>query len=144
VTSSLPVFLSDEQAFFTATFVLQAEEGGSPRDVMAFYASRDGGKTWQMWPSLVQGTSASDRANFVTPDLAFVRCGMAVCATRDGGKSWQAVESDLKFDPNAEHNLTQIDFISEQAGWAVTPSGLFVTTDGGKTWTERDPQVVGK
>lgn len=144
VTSGAPVFLNDQQAFFTATFVLTDEEGGNPRDVMAFYASSDGGKTWEMWPSLVNGTSASDHPSFVSDQAAFVRCGMAVCGTRDGGTSWQALQANVQFDPNQERNLTQVDFINEQVGWAVTPAGLFATEDGGKTWEMRDPQVAAR
>jgi len=52
--------------------------------------------------------------------------------TRDGGQSWKKVKTVLWNG--------QLDFVSEQTGWAIAHLGeavaLLKITDGGQTWAE--------
>jgi len=47
------------------------------------------------------------------------------------------VKSFVSISPNISlKNLQQLDFVSEQLGWAIIDGGLWKTNDGGRTWTQ--------
>ncbi|HWT82978.1 MAG TPA: hypothetical protein VN648_29705, partial [Candidatus Methylomirabilis sp.] len=134
MTVSLPVFVDPTNGFFTAAFTLTAVDGSNPRQVMAFFATHDGGKSWAPLPAIVSGVRPSVRADFVSPMDAYIPCGQAVCSTHDGGATWNALPSNVTFDANRV--LTRLDFLDPQTGWAVTSAGLFRAIDGGKNWEQ--------
>jgi photosystem II stability/assembly factor-like uncharacterized protein len=137
---NLPVFLGEKQAYFWASFVLNAEGGGNPRNVMALYTSGDGGATWDLQPGLVNGVLPGDRVVMISPAEGFVHCGNAVCKTTDGGRSWSVVASNTTFSADQGRALSQLDFVSSTLGWALTDAGLYRTTDGGNIWNSVNPK----
>lgn len=52
-----------------------------------------------------------------------------ILATTNGGETWQAKGK------GAEGDLYDVQFIDRQNGWASGEAGVFLTVDGGKTWS---------
>lgn len=50
-----------------------------------------------------------------------------ILATTDGGQHWAKLSG-------LGGQISRLDFVSLEVGWAVTDSGLFKTLDGGSTW----------
>lgn len=115
---------------------------------MAIYKSTDGGKTWtQVYPIGQPNISV----RFVTPEIGF-GIGMNetkgyIYKTKDGGKSWTTLQSMQNVFPTA------IAFVNSQTGYVSaykahtlfgSPTGLslYVTHDGGRTWSTINPIQV--
>ena len=109
--------------------------------------STDGGKTWQKFSSLpsfamnsVGGSiAAASPTNFVWVPAG----GSAPAYTLDGGKSWQTVEIPGKTDWSMLHHSYYLNRTTITADRVLpntfylydSNSGVFVTKDGGVTWT---------
>lgn len=95
-----------------------------------FYSTQDGGKTWS--GASYPGASIY----FFSKDTGWA-LATKIQLTTDGGKTWKPI-SDVTWSP-------QMDFISEQIGWAVARSpsaiALVKSVDGGATWSEVLPSV---
>ena len=94
------------------------------------YTTLDGGSTWT--GAAYPGTSLY----FFSSDTGW-SLSNKIQLTTDGGKTWKPI-SDVTWTP-------QMDFISEQIGWAVarSPSALALvkTDNGGARWTELVPST---
>jgi photosystem II stability/assembly factor-like uncharacterized protein len=96
------------------------------------YTTRDGGRTWQ---STMPVNAPLRIVSF--PDLqhGWATDGTVLYTTSDGGNHW------LKLSPGAIFkNITQLDFVSDNAGWAISStaansSSLLKTVNGGRSWT---------
>ncbi|HEY1976146.1 MAG TPA: hypothetical protein VGG89_06370 [Candidatus Baltobacteraceae bacterium] len=123
------------------------------------YKSTDGGKTWQ---HLGLDDSRQIGAIVVDPhdaDVAYVAAGghqygpnaeRGVFKTTDGGKTWSKVlykdentgAFSLAMDPSDPNVVYAGLWQTRRPPWNVYPpsngpgSGLYKTTDGGKTWTQ--------
>lgn len=118
-----------------------------PYQVLALYATADGGLTWIQLPEIVPEVDPAAAVQIVSPQDAFVACGGSLCATHDGGQTWQALASGLSFERSAAAAVLQFDFVSPSEGWALAAaeSGgtiLWQTTDGGTNWAPLAPQVL--
>jgi photosystem II stability/assembly factor-like uncharacterized protein len=126
------------------------EEAGFLFDRENIYKTANDGLTWQ--------TALSDEwADFSCLSFPSARIGYAsgtrLWATADGGEAWSPIETD--FDPGQVQFITErTGFVSEEgsnycegAGYGgyggyggysgdECPSGLYVTSDGGRSWTE--------
>lgn len=116
-------------------------EGWAVGDDGVVWHTIDGGKDWERLPT---GIRASLRSlHFLTPYLGWVagREELAgggstgvLLLTRDGGLKWQRVP--LHVLPG----LNRIRFVNEKIGIVAGdgtdqhPSGIFMTTDGGRSW----------
>ncbi len=133
-------------------------------DVVAgngIYKSTDAGKTWTVvWRQEGQiGAMAVDPRN---ADIAFAAVlGHAfgpnpergVYRTRDGGRTWQQVlgrdpdtgASDVAIDPSNPSIVFAGLWQARRLPWTMTSggpgSGLFVSRDGGDSWTELAPDT---
>lgn len=76
------------------------------------------------------------RTHLLIPMLGCVLCiAMAVCGLKtDVPRTWQVLTQDQGPDSLAFFAIT---FASPAHGWALTPSELLETTDGGKTWKKQ-------
>lgn len=95
------------------------------------YTTRDGGGTWQ---STMPVHAALPIVSFANRQHGWATDGTALYSTSDGGGHW------LKLSPGGNfNNITQLDFVSDTVGWAIsstpsTGSTLLKTVDGGRTW----------
>jgi len=102
----------------------------------------DGGRTWSGIESPT-GRYLVDIA-FMTPLLGIAvggdsGQGATVILTSDGGLTWQAHACPAAMTLCASRQpLSAIDVRPSGAGMAVGPRILIATTDGGRTWTERE------
>jgi photosystem II stability/assembly factor-like uncharacterized protein len=133
---------------------------GNPRNSQNFgkgiFKSIDGGKTWQNMG--LPATKAIHRIiiHRDNPDVVFLGVmGVAygeneergVYKTTDGGKTWKKILylspktgcADLVVDPNNPNKMFAAMYEYKREPWFFTSggktSGLYVTYDGGDTWT---------
>jgi len=90
-----------------------------------FYSTQDGGKTW------TNGTYPGSSLYFFSADTGWAIANK-IQLTTDGGKTWKPI-ADVTWK-------AQMDFISEQIGWAVARSesatALVHSDNGGARWSE--------
>ena len=64
----------------------------------------------------------------------FVTDGNTLYTTQDGGQTWQETTPNVGLK-----GTSQLDFVSDQVGWAVCSGRLLRTDDGGRTWRALSP-----
>jgi photosystem II stability/assembly factor-like uncharacterized protein len=123
------------------------------------FKSADGGKTWAHMGLADTNTIARILVHPTNPDVVYVAAGghewtknadRGVYKTVDGGKTWDKVlfvndetgAYDLVMDPRSSDTLYAAMWQRTRMKWNDprtladhTGSGIFKTTDGGKTWT---------
>ncbi len=91
-----------------------------------FYKTGDAGKTWS--PTTPAGTYLSSWS-FVDVGHGVVFGDGKLWATADGCQTWTQLKPNYDLS-----GVTQIDFVSDQLGWAIGKGFFIKTADGGKTW----------
>ena len=131
-----------EDAALHAVQFVDANEGWAAGDDGVVWHTIDGGQNWERQPT---GVRASLRSlHFVNPYVGWAAgreelpngAGSAgvLLYTRDGGLKWRRVLI------NALPGLNVVRFIDGQTGYVAgdgsdaCPSGVFLTTDAGRTW----------
>jgi photosystem II stability/assembly factor-like uncharacterized protein len=123
------------------------------------FKSADGGKTWTHMGLADTNTIARIVVHPTNPDVVYVAAGghewtknadRGVYKTADGGKTWDKVlfvndetgAYDLVMDPRSSDTLYAAMWQRSRKKWndprndaSSVGSGIFKTTDGGKTWT---------
>jgi photosystem II stability/assembly factor-like uncharacterized protein len=123
------------------------------------FKSADGGKTWAHLGLADTATISRIVIHPTNPDIVYVAAGghewtknadRGVYKTTDGGKTWDKIlytndetgAYDLVMDPRSSDTLYASMWQRTRQKWndprtfpGHTGSGLFKTTDGGKTWT---------
>jgi photosystem II stability/assembly factor-like uncharacterized protein len=132
----------DDAALHAVQFV-DANEGWAAGDEGVVLHTIDGGQTWERQPT---GVRASLRSiHFLTPFTGWAAGRQelphgagsvgVLLVTRDGGLKWQRVGS------NTLPGLNRVHFVNNRVGFLAGdgtdqfPSGVFRTTDCGRTWT---------
>ena len=129
---------------------------------VGIFKSADGGKTWANMGLADTNTIARIVVHPTKPDVVYVAAGghewtkntdRGVYKTVDGGKTWDKVlfvndetgAYDLVMDPRSSDTLYAAMWQRTRKKWNDprtladhTGSGVFKTTDGGKTWTPID------
>jgi photosystem II stability/assembly factor-like uncharacterized protein len=122
------------------------------------YKSTDGGKTWTHMGLADTNTIARIVVHPTNPDVVYVAAAghewtsnpeRGVFKTTDGGKTWAKVlfvndqtgATDLVMDPRSSDTLYAATWQRTRRKWNdprnfpdYTGSGIYKTTDGGKTW----------
>ncbi|MBP7707330.1 MAG: hypothetical protein KA243_08810 [Candidatus Aminicenantes bacterium] len=126
---------------------------------LGVFKSADGGKTWAHMGLADTNTVSRIVVHPTDPDVVYVAAGghewtknadRGVYKTTDGGQTWAKVlyvndetgAYDLVMDPRSSDTLYAAMWQRTRQKWndprtfpGHTGSGLFKTTDGGKTWT---------
>jgi hypothetical protein len=71
----------------------------------------------------------------LTPGDCATQYCTSVARTDDAGKTWTGVPAPLIGAPDGATGVSQIRFLNLQDGWAFGPE-LYVTHNGGQTWTQ--------
>jgi photosystem II stability/assembly factor-like uncharacterized protein len=123
-----PFFFSNDHAHLSVTCTNYSSQQAT--NSYYIYSTQDGGSTWT--GAAYPGISLY----FLSSDTGWALANK-IQLTTDGGVTWKPV-SDVSWTP-------QMDFISEQIGWAVARSpnaiALVKTDNGGARWTELVPSV---
>ena len=150
-TSVVPGNLSDGGGLVALSF-LDANRGWvavapshRPRHAV-LYRTEDGGVTW----NLVNGDAPTEGPIHFTSITAGWALGNPVLRTLDGGSTWQVQDVPATFDPALPGYFDALSlFGTNGVIEARHPTGMSgypvydVTSDGGKTWQERDPAASG-
>jgi photosystem II stability/assembly factor-like uncharacterized protein len=109
------------------------------RDIATvIYVTHDGGTTWR---STMPVSAALRASHLLDMQHGWLTDGTTLFVTSDGGQHWTKLTASANFK-----QVTQLDFVSESAGWAISSqsngsSFLLKTTDGGQTWTKITPVI---
>ncbi|MCF8567383.1 hypothetical protein LLE49_21920 [Alicyclobacillus tolerans] len=107
----------------------------------ALYVTNDGGKSWTSY-KIPTGTVAD--VQFLSPSSGFLKSYVPgktpsspetpewFC-TQNGGRTWTRLNISL---PNQGTTDTSIEFSTNTNWWAENQTGLFKTTNGGKSWVQ--------
>lgn len=151
VESDDPVFLDRKNGWLPVRIVKWNAGYTLAWNVLAFYATDDGGETWTPRPGIIEGgtnfVGSYRQLDIVSVKDIFVCNGANLYVTHDGAQNWQIIKPNLDFDRTSSHGgVSQIDFVNATHGWAVVYDTfkhfthnkyyLYKTSDGGKTWTE--------
>lgn len=138
--AGLPVFSGHNGL----VWAIQASSASNPTPVL--FSTTDGGASWKAQQIPLGSDSVATNYDVFSGTGAVVG-GMSgnVYSTSDGGATWNTVQpgSDAK-TLLASNVMTSVSFSSSQVGWALMgPKGtalqsqtLYLTTDGGQSWTQ--------
>ncbi|MCF6278107.1 MAG: hypothetical protein L3J16_05075 [Anaerolineales bacterium] len=128
-----PAGFENAQASVFAPIFFNEFEGILPVQLLAkdfalgFYLTENGGETWTVnLPAMMSGKYALASAR----DIWVWDGGAVILLTDNGGATWEFRATDL--EPG--DSLASLDLISASTGWALTDTGLYRTTDGGRHW----------
>ncbi|KJR47440.1 hypothetical protein UF75_2202 [Desulfosporosinus sp. I2] len=116
--------------------LLPVEFRGQTPPVLVFYRTQDGGMSWTP-TTPVQSAQESLESywgfhwSIIDATHIFVCDGYKLYCTLDGSHSFVSITPNISLK-----NLQQLDFASEQLGWAIIDGGLWKTSDGGHTWIQ--------
>jgi photosystem II stability/assembly factor-like uncharacterized protein len=150
---SIAVAPSDPNVLYVGSGEANIRGNVAPGD--GIYKSVDGGKTWshvlkqegQIGSIVVDPQNASIAYAAVLGHAFGPNPERGVYKTDDGGKNWRRVlskdpdtgASDVSLDPSNPHILFAGLWQARRRPWEMTSggpgSGLFVSRDGGETWT---------
>ncbi len=139
-----PVFTS-ATAGILEVISASGSTSGTSQGLFTVYRTTDAGSSWQLGPSL-SGVPIS-YTNAPMPSLvssvlstgevlaaATVNGQLALYQLPAGATSWTKINTGSSSTALLS-GMTQLDFVNQMSGWAVTSAGLIGTTDGGVTWT---------
>src|SRR5439155_761316 len=131
-----------EDATLRSVFFIDYKEGWTVGDEGVILHTLNGGKTWHRQQTGLRSSLRS--VHFLTSDVGWVvgreelPYGMGsvgvVLYTSDGGLEWKRQLA------NTLPGLNQVRFVDSQTGYFLGdgndqfPSGVFKTSDGGKSW----------
>lgn len=157
-----PRFWSEQGGWVLVSGWLPVATPDNPR-TSALYVTTDAGGSWSRIATPGQGQSAS-AADFIDQEDGWVLTAppeppapaspapattapvpsTTLWATSNAGRTWSPVWSRT-----SEVQITSLDFVSTQVGWAETVDGssgafrMLQTTDGGHTWSAVNPAISG-
>ena len=126
---------------------------GKPLAANVLCSTRDGGQSWKCQVHVYLSVHMGHRSvafrlraprfiDFVNRQTGWiVPTGGWIYHTADGGATWEFVSNPLGnfLERDFERFITDVDFVDESRGWAVTykVGGVWFTADGGQTWERK-------
>jgi photosystem II stability/assembly factor-like uncharacterized protein len=96
------------------------------------FFSTNAGESWDT-SRIVDTSGLSSKYTFLGLHFFDEQNGFALNSyrwfTNDGGYTWVKAEDTTRISPTFD-----LYFVNERLGWSVSPSSIYNTTDGGKTW----------
>ncbi len=155
--SVTPVSLGNSivaNGFFSGTLSASITIPGADFTTGTFFRTSDGGQTWKSTDVPFSGgqiffLDAQDGWVLFANDCGAGSCGGNLYATQDGGDTWQVVTTIEPTNGNPPGKIpfsgdkSGVTFLTPQRGWVTGSipmtdySYLFMTADGGKTWTQQ-------
>jgi hypothetical protein len=132
-----PVFISASAGVLEMT----TSQGGP--GILYLYRTTDAGMTWHEVMSLGGFSAFTVTANgalssVVPTGEVFVACmvngQITLYQLPLGASKWTQIASAGSPTALLLAGMTQLDFVNQMTGWAVTSAGLIATIDGGVTW----------
>jgi photosystem II stability/assembly factor-like uncharacterized protein len=122
-----PIFFDPQSGILPMTV-------GSEGSTTLFLKTQDGGTSWTVGAPV----PGSGHYSVASLDDIFVWFGGDLSVSHDGGESWMTITPS----PDLSTDLTQLQFVDAQTGWAITSdasghASLYKTTGGGQTWTTK-------
>jgi len=115
--------------------VLPVEFRGQKPPALILYKTEDGGMSWIPTTPVQTPQESLEYRGFhwsiIDAAHAYVSDGYKLYYTSDGSQSFVSISPNISLK-----NLQQLDFVSEQLGWAIIDGDLWKTNDGGRTWTQ--------
>ena len=149
----------------TTGFAGGCPPGGHPSSPINLCVTHDAGNTWSAQSSPIPpgsepgSTSVAEPPVFTSPTAGVLEmtdlsprspssslgtlyvyrttdAGMTLYQLPLGARTWTKIVTAAT-STKLLAGLTQVDFVNQMTGWAVTSAGLIATTDGGVTWAVR-------
>jgi photosystem II stability/assembly factor-like uncharacterized protein len=152
-----PVFLDGKNGWLPVRILKRNADESVAWNVLAFFATDDGGETWTSRPGIIEGgtnfVGSYRQLDIVSVKDIFVCNGANLYVTHDGAKNWREIKPNIDFDRTSSHGgVLQIDFVDAAHAWAVVYDTfndcphdkyyLYKTSDGGTTWAELPLKIV--
>jgi len=152
-----PVFLDGTNGWLPVRILKRNADESLAWNVLAFFATDDGGETWTSRPGIIEGgtnfVGSYRQLDIVSVKDIFVCNGANLYVTHDGAKNWRAIKPNIDFDRTSSHGgVLQIVFVDAAHAWAVVYDTfndcphdkyyLYKSSDGGKLWTELPLKIV--
>jgi photosystem II stability/assembly factor-like uncharacterized protein len=139
-------FAAEPPIFISATAgVFEMATSRASSGTLYLYRTTDAGMSWYEVTSL-GGTSATSipRSGIPTSVLPtgevlvalLVHGQMTLYQLPPGASTWTQIAT-ASSSTALLAGMTEVDFINQMTGWAVTGAGLIATIDGGVTWAVR-------
>lgn len=103
---------------------LDFQDGLALTQASTVLSTKDGGKDWVT--AEIPGVSLR-AVDFVSPGHVVATDANGLLVSRDGGTTWDRIGSPLA--------LADLDFVSEEEGWAAGEGKIWHTRNGGKSWS---------
>ncbi len=99
--------------------------------------SHDGGKTWTAVTDSPLGGIVSG-IDFIDDKIGWICTNARLANTTDGGTTWNPIEM-----PSEAAGIAAIQLRTENDGYLLSRNGLlFITADGGASWSTRDIEMA--
>jgi photosystem II stability/assembly factor-like uncharacterized protein len=131
--AELPVFTSATAGVLEVTSL----SNPSSTAILYLYRTTDAGTSWQLGPNLSVSVTSVPSSVLSTGEVLVaptVSGQVTLYQWPLGATSWTKINTGSS-STALLGGITQLDFVNQTTGWAVTQAGLIGTTDGGVTWT---------
>jgi len=105
---------------------------------VGLFSTSDNGKTWQHYGWKYTKCFSVSIAKLNNKEIFYLSCGNGVLKSPDQGKNW-IISTGWNI---TECLKTAIDPINPHIVYDATAYGIFKTTDGGKTWKEKNQGLI--
>lgn len=119
------VFSTGTDPNFGEYFLLRSDDGGTTWDSIVLNTGADDYQVYELFFADANNGFIGGRKNNATQNMQ---------KTIDNGTTW----TDITPDPSSIETISSIYFLDANAGWATSGQNLYITVNGGTSWTSAD------